>query len=54
MVVEREEAEWALEKSNQRLENEEATRAKLMAGELGVDFYGLRQKILDLGVEYLD
>lgn len=54
VVVERKEVEWALQKSNQRLENEEATRARLMAGELGVDFYGLRQKIIDLGVEYRD
>lgn len=53
-IVGREEAEWALEKSNARLENEEATRTRLMDGELGVDFYGLRQKILDLGVEYVD
>jgi len=54
VVVGRDEAEWGLEKSNERLDKEEATRARLMAGELGVDFYGLRQTILDLGVEYLD
>ncbi|MDH3754524.1 MAG: 4-carboxy-4-hydroxy-2-oxoadipate aldolase/oxaloacetate decarboxylase [Acidimicrobiia bacterium] len=54
VVVARGEAAWALERSNERLANEETSRARLQAGELGVDFYGLRQKILDLGVEYVD
>jgi hypothetical protein len=26
----------------------------LQAGELGVDFYGLRAKLAELGVEYVD
>lgn len=54
VVVERAEAAWALEQSQARLAREVETRAKLEAGELGVDFYGLRQKLADLGVEYLD
>ncbi len=54
VVVARAEAAWALEQSNARLEKEAGTRAKLEAGELGVDFYGLRQKIIDLGVTYVD
>lgn len=54
VVVERDEATWGLEMSNQRLAKEEATRDRLQAGELGVDFYGLREKILELGVEYVD
>ncbi|MGH1492036.1 MAG: 4-carboxy-4-hydroxy-2-oxoadipate aldolase/oxaloacetate decarboxylase [Acidimicrobiales bacterium] len=54
VAVPRVEADWALEKSEARIANEAATRAKLEAGELGVDFYGLRDKILDLGVEYID
>ncbi|MCL4169086.1 UNVERIFIED_CONTAM: hypothetical protein GTU68_065136 [Idotea baltica] len=54
VAVPRAEADWALEKSEARIANEAATRAKLEAGELGVDFYGLRDKILDLGVEYID
>lgn len=54
VMVGRDEAEWGLEQSNQRLANEEKARAKLAAGELGVDFYGLRGKIVDLGVEYID
>ena len=53
-LVERGEANWALEKSLARLANEEGTRARLVGGELGVDFYGLRQKLEELGVEYVD
>jgi 4-hydroxy-4-methyl-2-oxoglutarate aldolase len=48
------EAEWALEQSRIRIAAEEQTRAKLKAGELGVDFYGLRDKLAELGVKYVD
>jgi 4-hydroxy-4-methyl-2-oxoglutarate aldolase len=48
------EAEWALEQSRIRIAAEEQTRAKLSAGELGVDFYGLRDKLAELGVKYVD
>ena len=48
------EAEWALEQSRIRIAAEEQSRAKLTAGELGVDFYGLRDKLAELGVEYVD
>ena len=54
VVVDRQEAEWALEKSNQRLAKEEATRERLEAGELGLDFYGLRDRLVDLGVEWIE
>ena len=54
VVVEREHADWALDKSKERLAKEAATRAKLDAGELGVDFYGLRDKLIEMGVEYVD
>lgn len=54
VVVERAEAGFALEKSNERLDKESATRAKLEAGELGLDFYGLRDKIAGMGVEWID
>lgn len=54
VVVPREEAEWGLEKSNARLSGEARTRARLEAGELGLDFYGLRQKLDDIGVEFVD
>ena len=54
VVVERERAAWALEQSQRRLDKEAATREKLAAGELGVDFYGLRDKLIAMGVEYVD
>ena len=54
VVVARDEAAWALEKSLARLSNEEGTRARLEAGELGLDFYGLRDKLVELGVEWVD
>jgi len=54
VVVPRGEAGWALEQSEARLAKEEASRAKLQAGELGVDLYGLRSKLAELGVTYVD
>ena len=54
VVVGRSEAQWALERSNSRLRNEGSTRDRLTSGELGVDFYGLRDKLIELGVEYID
>jgi 4-hydroxy-4-methyl-2-oxoglutarate aldolase len=54
VVVKRERAEWALEQSDSRIVKEAATRARLLNGELGLDFYGLRGKLTELGVEYLD
>jgi len=54
VIVARDEAVWGLEKSNERLAKEADTRAKLEAGELGLDFYGLRSKIAEMGVEWVD
>lgn len=54
VVVPRDEADWALERTNERLAKESATRARLEAGELGFDFYGLRDKAVGLGIEFLD
>ena len=54
VVVERADAAWALEQSQNRLAKERATRARLAAGEFGLDFYGLRSKLAELGVEYID
>lgn len=54
VVVPRVDAGWALERSDARLAKEEAARARLAGGELGVDLYGLRAKLVELGVEYVD
>ena len=54
VALPRAEAAWALEQSNARLDSEAGTRARLQAGELGLDMYGLRQKLIDLGVEWIE
>jgi len=51
VVVPGGEAEWALDQGRQRTAREDATRARLAAGELGVDIYGLRAVLAGLGVE---
>jgi 4-hydroxy-4-methyl-2-oxoglutarate aldolase len=38
----------------ERVAKEEKSRARLKAGELGLDFYGLRAKLAELGVKYRD
>ena len=37
-----------------RVAKEEKSRARLKSGELGLDFYGLRAKLAELGVQYVD
>ncbi len=54
VIVAAAEADWALEKAEARIANEAGTRARLEAGELGLDFYGLRDKLEELGVEFID
>jgi 4-hydroxy-4-methyl-2-oxoglutarate aldolase len=54
VVVKRELAASVAALGQKRLEKESISRAKLQAGELGVDFYGLRAKLKELGVEYID
>ena len=48
------EADWALEQSTARLENETVSRSRLQSGELGLDMYGLRQKLVEMGVEWVE
>lgn len=54
VIVSRAEAEWALDLTNERLAQESMMRERLRAGELGVDIYGLRAKLSEMGVEYID
>ena len=54
VVVRRETAAEVVELGQRRIENEQRSRTRLKAGELGVDFYGLRAKLKELGVEYID
>ncbi|MER5437314.1 4-carboxy-4-hydroxy-2-oxoadipate aldolase/oxaloacetate decarboxylase [Streptomyces sp. NPDC002790] len=52
VVVPRERAREAAEKSQAREEKEAATRAAFLEGQLGLDRYGLRDTLKRLGVEY--
>ena len=53
-VVPRAAAAEIAQLGSQRRSKEEKTRERLAKGELGVDFYGLRAKLKELGVEYVD
>lgn len=54
VVVPREKAAQVAQASEQRIAKEEKTRQRLRSGELGLDFYGLRAKLGELGVEFVD
>jgi 4-hydroxy-4-methyl-2-oxoglutarate aldolase len=54
VVVERAMAVEIAALGDKRRAKEEGTRARLRAGEKGLDFYGLRAKLKELGVEFVD
>ena len=54
VVVKRETAAEVARLASERFAKEQKTRERLKAGELGVDFYGLRAKLAELGVRYVD
>jgi 4-hydroxy-4-methyl-2-oxoglutarate aldolase len=54
VVVAREHAEEVLASSLQREANEEGKRARLGAGELGLDIYAMREKLAERGLRYVD
>jgi 4-hydroxy-4-methyl-2-oxoglutarate aldolase len=54
VVVAREQAAAVAKASEQRIAKEEKSRERLRKGELGIDFYGLRAKLAELGVEYVE
>ncbi|HMF98695.1 MAG TPA: 4-carboxy-4-hydroxy-2-oxoadipate aldolase/oxaloacetate decarboxylase [Vicinamibacterales bacterium] len=53
-VVPRETAAEVARLGNDRVAKEEKTRQRLRNGELGLDFYGFRAKLAELGVRYVD
>jgi 4-hydroxy-4-methyl-2-oxoglutarate aldolase len=54
VVVKRETAAEVARLAGERFAKEQKTRQRLKSGELGVDFYGLRAKLSELGVRYVD
>ncbi len=52
-VVRREEAADVLQKALARVDREEAKRARLAAGELGLDIYDMRGRLADKGLKYV-
>ena len=54
VIVRRDAAPEVARLGSARVEKEQKSRERLRAGELGVDFYGLRAKLAELGVQYLD
>ena len=52
-VVPREAAAAVLEKAEARQANEDATRSRLEAGELGLDIYGMRGRLAEKGLKYV-
>ena len=53
VVVKRAEAREVAAAAEQRMRKENATRERLARGELGLDIYGLRAKVAELGLKYL-
>ena len=53
VVVNRRSAEAVLKASEARERKEEATRARLRAGELGLDIYGMREALAKKGLKYV-
>ena len=53
-VVKRETAGEVARLAAERFAKEQKSRERLKSGELGVDFYGLRAKLTELGVRYVD
>src|SRR5207247_1561885 len=54
VVVPRANAVDVAKAASDRLAKESKTRERLKNGELGLDFYGLRAKLAELGVKYVD
>jgi 4-hydroxy-4-methyl-2-oxoglutarate aldolase len=54
VVVKRDTAQEAARAGAERVAKEKSSRDRLRSGELGIDFYGLRALLKQLGVEYVD
>ena len=54
VIVPRAAAAEVAKLASDRFAKESKTRERLKSGELGLDFYGLRAKLAELGVKYVD
>jgi 4-hydroxy-4-methyl-2-oxoglutarate aldolase len=54
VTVPQSELETVVQAAQQREEREAKVRARLAAGELGLDVYNMRQKLAQLGLTYID
>ena len=54
VVVPSEQAGAVLKAGRDRVAKEEKTRERLRNGELGLDFYGLREKLIQMGVQFVE
>jgi 4-hydroxy-4-methyl-2-oxoglutarate aldolase len=54
VVVPRADAEAVADAAEAREKKEEANRARLAAGELGLDIYGMREALAKAGLKYID
>jgi len=53
-VVPRANAEAVMERAQARIDGEEAKRQRLAAGDLGLDIYGMRERLAEAGLVYVD
>ena len=54
VVVQRQSIDEVIEFAKQREAKEAGVRARLAAGELGLDIYGMREKLTTMGLVYID
>jgi 4-hydroxy-4-methyl-2-oxoglutarate aldolase len=52
-MVARKDAESVLENSRARVAKEEITRKALMSGTIGLDYYGMRERLKEKGLRYV-
>ena len=54
VIVDRRQAEAVADKADARIANEADKRARFEAGELGLDIYGMRERLAEKGLRYVE